>query len=75
MVESHHIKKSKRVEFHSIKNSNTIGIIGGSGKYSEGTFADIDIALEFTRSISPIFALYVNTEFIRLKKAEQNIIP
>jgi hypothetical protein len=66
------------VKFYPTKNhqlDKSIGILIGKRNHGEGTFAEIDIALEFTRSISPIFALYVNTEFVRLKQAEQNVMP
>ncbi len=53
-----------------IVSTNAIGIISKSGRYG-GTFAHVDIALEFASWMSPEFRLYVMTEFERLKKLEQ----
>lgn len=53
-----------------IKETNAIGIISKSGRYG-GTFAHVDIALEFASWISPEFRLYIITEFKRLKTQEQ----
>ena len=52
-----------------IKKTNAIGIISKSGRYG-GTFAHVDIALEFASWMSPEFRLYIMTEFRRLKEAE-----
>lgn len=52
------------------KQTNAIGIIPSSGKYSQGTFAHPDIAFEFASWLSPEFKLYLITEFERLKKNE-----
>ena len=52
------------------KLTNAIGIIPSSGKYSLGTYAHSDIALEFASWLSPEFKLYVIREFQRLKKNE-----
>ena len=52
------------------KDFNAIGIIPSSGKYSIGTFAHSDIALEFASWLSPEFKLYVIKEFERLKRNE-----
>ncbi len=49
------------------KEFNAIGIIPSSGKYSKGTFAHPDIALEFASWIDPAFKLYLIKEFERLK--------
>ena len=54
-----------------IETTLAIGIISKSGRYG-GTFAHIDIALEFASWISPEFKLYLVTEFKRLKKKESN---
>lgn len=51
------------------KEFNAIGIIPSSGKYSKGTFAHPDIALEFASWIDPAFKLYLIKEFERLKIA------
>jgi len=56
-----------------INATNAIGIISKSGRYG-GTFAHIDIALEFASWMSPEFRLYVMTEFRRLKTLEQKEI-
>ena len=58
-----------------IKETNAIGIISKSGN-NGGTFAHLDIALEFASWLSPEFKLYVIQEFKRLKCNEayqQNI--
>jgi len=52
-----------------IKETNAIGMISKSGN-SGGTYAHVDIALEFASWLSPEFRLYVITEFQRLKKDE-----
>ena len=52
------------------KDFNAIGIIPSSGKYSKGTFAHPDIALEFASWIDPAFKLYLIKEFERLKHNE-----
>lgn len=52
-----------------IKETNAIGMISKSGN-SGGTYAHVDIALEFASWLSPEFKLYVITEFQRLKKDE-----
>lgn len=54
-----------------IETTNAIGIISKSGKYG-GTYAHIDIALEFASWISIEFKLYVIKEFQRLKDDENN---
>lgn len=46
---------------------NAKGLIYGKGKYSVGTFAHSDIALEFASWIDNIFKLYLIKEFKRLK--------
>jgi len=52
------------------KRTNAIGIIPSAGKYSEGTFAHPDIALEFSSWIDTTFKLYLIKEFQRLKENE-----
>ncbi len=54
-----------------IENTNAIGFMTKAGKYDGGTYAHIDIALEFASWISPEFKLYIYTEFKRLKTIEQ----
>lgn len=54
-----------------IEITNAIGFITKSGKYEGGTYAHVDIALEFASWISPEFKLYIYTEFKRLKTIEQ----
>ncbi len=49
---------------------NATGIIPSAGKYSDGTFAHPDIALEFASWISPIFKFHLIREFQRLKQNE-----
>ena len=53
------------------KEFNAIGIIPSRGKYSNGTYAHSDIALEFASWLSPEFKLYLITEFERLKRNEK----
>ena len=52
------------------KETNAIGIRPGRGKYSSGTFAHRDIALEFASWISAEVKLYIIKEFQRLKVEE-----
>ena len=76
-VESHRIKVEE-VGYNRFtmtpnrwkKVFNAMGIIPSSGKYSAGTFAHSDIALEFASWLSPEFKLYVIKEFERLKRNE-----
>ena len=53
-----------------IKSTNATGIKAGRGKYSGGTFAHRDIALEFAAWISAEIKLYIIKEFQRLKFEE-----
>jgi hypothetical protein len=53
-----------------ITTVNAIGILNKSGRYGGGTFAHMDIALEFAAWISPEFKLYLIKEFQRLKVEE-----
>jgi len=53
-----------------IESTNAIGLQSKSGKYG-GTYAHIDIALEFASWISVEFKLYHIKEFQRLKENEQ----
>lgn len=53
-----------------ITKTGAIGIRSRRGKYSEGTFAHRDIALEFASWISPEIKLYIIKEFQRLKLQE-----
>ena len=52
------------------KETNAIGIRSSRGKYSSGTFAHRDIALEFASWISAEVKLYIIKEFQRLKLEE-----
>lgn len=52
-----------------IEGTNAIGIRSKRGR-GGGTFAHRDIALEFCSFISPVFRLYLVTEFKRLKEDE-----
>lgn len=52
------------------KEFNAMGIIPSSGKYSKGTFAHPDIALEFASWIDPAFKSYLIKELERLKYNE-----
>jgi len=52
-----------------IETTNAIGLQSKSGRYG-GTFAHIDIAMEFASWISVEFKFYLIKEFQRLKEAE-----
>ena len=52
------------------RRTNCLGIIPSAGKYSCGTYAHPDIALEFAGWIDVNFKLYLIKEFQRLKKEE-----
>ena len=54
-----------------INSVNAIGMFSKSGKLNGGTYAHVDIALEFASWISAEFKLYIVTEFKRLKNLEQ----
>ena len=54
-----------------IITTKAIGLQSKSGRYG-GTFAHIDIALEFTSWVSVEFKFYMIKEFQRLKDEEQN---
>ncbi len=49
---------------------NAKGLISSKGKYSVGTFAHSDVALEFASWIDNLFKLYLIKEFKRLKYNE-----
>lgn len=52
-----------------IESTNAIGIQSKSGRYG-GTFAHLDIAMEFASWISPEFKLYIIKDYQRLKTDE-----
>ena len=52
-----------------IEATNAIGIVSKAGRKG-GTYAHRDIAFEFGSWISPVFKLYLITEYQRLKAAE-----
>lgn len=54
-----------------IESTNAIGIRSKRGRYG-GTFAHVDIALDFAAWISPEFRLYVFQEYRRLKQDESS---
>ncbi len=54
-----------------IEATNAIGIISKSGR-GGGTYAHMDIALEFGSWMSPEFRLYFNKDYQRLKEIENN---
>ena len=76
-VESHRIK-IEEVGYNRFtmtpsrwkKGIYALGVVRSSGKYSAGTFAHSDIALEFASWLSPEFKLYLIKEFERLKRNE-----
>lgn len=53
-----------------IDTTNAIGMVSKSGKYGGGTFAHVDIALEFASWVSPEFKLYIFKDYQRLKGDE-----
>ena len=57
-----------------IKSTNAVGIRTKRGRYDSGTFAHVDIALDFATWISPEFRLYVFQEYRRLKSDESSRI-
>lgn len=57
-----------------VEKTGAIGITTGRGRYSEGTFAHNDIAMEFANWISVEFRLYMIKEFQRLKADEQKAL-
>ena len=79
-----HNPNFKLMEFHEFRNERgrivlspkqwiekvkAIGIRSTAGRYG-GTYAHVDIALEFASWISPEFKLYVIKEYQRLKQSE-----
>ena len=79
-----HNPNFNRMEFHTVRNErgrvaitpkqwiekmNAIGIKSSAGRYG-GTYAHVDIALEFASWVSPEFKLYVIKEYQRLKQSE-----
>jgi len=81
LAESHQIKIDE-VGFNAFtmtpsqwkKRTNAIGIVPSAGKYSVGTFAHPDIAMEFATWLDTRFKLYLVKEFQRLKSEEQKAI-
>jgi len=54
-----------------IDETNAIGIVSKAGRYG-GTYAHLDIALEFASWLSPEFKLYVMKDYRRLKVDENS---
>lgn len=54
-----------------IEKTNAIGIVSKAGRYG-GTYAHLDIAMEFASWISPEFKLYIIQDYKRLKLDETN---
>lgn len=54
-----------------IESTQAIGLTAKTGRYG-GTFAHVDIALEFATYISPVFKLLLITEFKKFKELETN---
>lgn len=54
-----------------IETTDAIGIISQAGR-NGGTYAHKDIAFEFGSWLSPVFKLYLITEYQRLKETENN---
>lgn len=53
-----------------IDATGAIGLQSKSGRYGGGTFAHVDIAMEFASWISPEFKLYIIKDYQRLKSDE-----
>jgi hypothetical protein len=56
-----------------IESTGAIGIRSKSGRYG-GTFAHVDIAMEFASWISPEFKLYIIKDYQRLKTDENHLL-
>lgn len=50
-----------------VEKTNAIGIFSKAGRYG-GTYAHVDIAMEFGSAISPVFKLFLIKEYQLLKK-------
>lgn len=55
-----------------IELTGSIGILAKSGRHGAGTWAHIDIAVDFAAWLDPIFRLYLIKEFRRLKEEESD---
>ena len=55
-----------------IAATNAIGLRSKSGRYGGGTFAHVDIAMEFASWVSPEFKLYIIKDYQRLKADESH---
>jgi hypothetical protein len=55
-----------------IEATNAIGLRSKSGRYGGGTFAHVDIAMEFASWVSPEFKLYIIKDYQRLKTDESH---
>ncbi len=55
-----------------ISATGAIGLQVKAGRYGGGTFAHIDIAMEFASWLSPEFKLYIIKDYQRLKKDESH---
>ncbi len=53
-----------------VKETAAIGIYSEKGRYG-GTYAQKDIAYQFTMWLSPVFQLYIVKEFDRLKQQQE----
>ncbi|GHT83543.1 hypothetical protein FACS1894125_7190 [Actinomycetota bacterium] len=53
-----------------VDSTNAMGMYSKAGRHGGGTFAHIDIAMEFASWLSPEFKVYLITEFQRLKQSE-----
>jgi len=53
-----------------VSETQAIGIYSEKGRYG-GTYAQKDIAYQFTMWLSPVFQLYIVKEFDRLKQQEE----
>lgn len=55
-----------------IQQTNAIGLVQKVGR-NGGTYAHHEIALDFCYWLSPEFKVYLNKEFLRLKKEEEKV--
>jgi len=78
VVEFDHFRKEAGLHTFTMSISNWVDKTGAIGIYSKlgkngGTYAHVDIALEFGAAISAVFKLYVIREYQRLKQIESDV--
>jgi hypothetical protein len=58
-----------------IETVNAVGLRSKAGRYGGGTFAHVDIAMEFASWVSPEFKLYIIKDYQRIKQEEKSRLP